>query len=245
VIDQAEPAVVDGRTLSFPVEVRRARMWGASFLVPARPAAALIAESGLEPAQPVPGRALMTLVTVRYLDTDLDAYHEVGVTFAVRPPGTPRPGPVGRTLETMVGAIGSYIHRLPVNREFTMHAGRQLWGFPKTLADIDIATAGGATRITLSEGGHHELTLTILDRRRAPIPLATPASYTLMDGVLRETESDSSGSRVAAAPAGGILELGTGPVADELRELGLPRRPVMTMTGDFRARFGPARIVKA
>ena len=38
----------------------------------------------------MPGRALVALAVCRYNDTDLDAYHEVAVSFVVRRHDAPR-----------------------------------------------------------------------------------------------------------------------------------------------------------
>ena len=81
----------------------------------------------------------MALAVCRYDDTDLDPYHEVAVSFVVRPhDAPPRPTPVERLREFTSGAIGAYIHRLPVDQSFTCAAGRDIWGFPKWVTTIDI-----------------------------------------------------------------------------------------------------------
>lgn len=84
--------IVQGRTVTLPVEVRRVSSWAAHFLVPAGAGRRMIAHTGLEVAEPLPGRALVSIPFVRYEDSDLDAYNEVGIVVAVRTtPG--RPGP--------------------------------------------------------------------------------------------------------------------------------------------------------
>src|SRR3984957_21298123 len=80
---------VQGRTVRLPVEVRRAAQWGVQYLVPAAAAQRLVAPTGLEVTGPVPGRALVALAVCRYDDTDLDPYHEVAVSFVVRPHDAP------------------------------------------------------------------------------------------------------------------------------------------------------------
>ncbi|MFN2545441.1 MAG: acetoacetate decarboxylase, partial [Actinomycetota bacterium] len=85
--------MVQGRELSFPVEVREARSWAAHFLVDRKASQRLIDHTGLRIA-PAFGRALLTLAFVDYLESDLDTYHELAVAFLVK-------GPRGR---------GVYIH---------------------------------------------------------------------------------------------------------------------------------------
>ena len=133
------PWQVLGRTIGLPVEVRRAAQWGVQYLVPAAAAQRIVDPTGLEVTGPLPGRALMALAVCRYDDTDLDAYHEVAVSFVVRPHDAP-PGrsALDRVREFASGSIGAYIHRLPVDQEFTCAAGRDIWGYPKWMTTIDI-----------------------------------------------------------------------------------------------------------
>src|SRR5690349_3677857 len=103
---------IQGRTVTLPVQVRSARTWAAQFLVdPA--AASLLLPPGLAIAR-VAGRAMAIIPVARYEDGDLDAYNEVGVAFLVR--AAARKG------------IGVYIHHLPVTQQFTLEAGRTIWG---------------------------------------------------------------------------------------------------------------------
>jgi hypothetical protein len=230
--------VVEGRTLQFPIEIRDASSWAAVFTVPADAAQRLVEPSGLEVVRTSPGKSLVTLVFADYRDGDLDAYHEFGVSFLVHPHDRPS------RLDLLRNRTGVYIHRLPVNQTFTLHAGRTIWGYPKTLADIDIETAGGTATCELGLDGAMQVRLSVATRGRVPMPRQSPPTYTFLDGVLRRTEWEV-GTRSYAARRGSV-ELGTGEVADELRGLGLPRKPLLVLSQpEFRVRFGPAQIVRA
>ena len=193
----------------------------------ARAAQRLIDPTGLRIARVPMGRAVLTLAFVRYEDGDLDAYHELGVMLFVW--GRPR----GR---------GVYVHTLPVNEEFTLAAGRQLWGFPKFLAEISIAEHTREATCALRHDGADVMELTV---RRGILPLIQPSlpTYTYLDGTLRRTTWRSKG--LAHGGLGGAwVELGQHPIADELRELGLPRRARMTsVVPRFSATFEPARVI--
>ena len=93
---------IQGRTVTLPVEVRRARTWAAQFLVDAT-AASLLMPPGLSVAR-VAGRAMVIIPVARYEDGDLDQYNEVGVAFLARA--------IGRK------GVGVYIHHLPVTQQF-------------------------------------------------------------------------------------------------------------------------------
>ena len=140
------PWSVLGRAVAVPVEVRRAAQWSVHYLVPAAAAQRLVAPTGLEVTGPFPGRALMALAACRYDDTDLGPYHEVAVSFVVRRHDSPTGATAARRLrELATGAIGVYIHRLPVDQEFSCTAGRDIWGFPKWVTSIEIDEPGSGT----------------------------------------------------------------------------------------------------
>jgi acetoacetate decarboxylase len=217
---------IQGRTITLPVEVRRARTWAAQFLVdPA--AASLLLPPGLAIAT-VARRAMAIIPVARYEDGDLDAYNEVGVAFLVRAAG--RKG------------IGVYIHHLPVTEQFTLEAGRTIWGYPKFMADIDIVEHPGGARIMLASD-HEEILQLDVRRGWVSIPARAIPTYTYMDGVLRETRWTTSG-RARARLGGGRLELGSHPIAKELRALGLPKKAFAVQTmPQMRATFGPSTVI--
>ena len=252
----ASGASVDvlGRTVTLPVQVRRAAQWGVQYLVPAGAAQRLVDPTGLEVAVPVPGRALLALAVCRYDDTDLDAYHEVAVSVVVRRHDADRSaGSRQRYREFAGGDIGAYIHRLPVDQEFTCAAGRDVWGFPKWITTIDIdepgpggAVRGSGTTVRLVDDGAHVLTLTMASGGPFRLPAQSPPSYSYRDGVLRRTEWTTTSDGVSGRFGGATLVLGDHPMADELRSLGLPRRAVFTSSAArMQATFGPAEVVVA
>ena len=158
------------------------------YLVPAAAAQRIVGPTGLEVTGPVPGRALVALAVCRYDDTDLDPYHEVAVSFVVRPHDAARnPSAAQRTREFFSGAIGAYIHRLPVDQEFTCAAGRDIWGFPKwvTTIDIDEPAAGPAPvgrpgpSVRLVDDGVHVLSLTVAAGGRLRLPVECTAQLLL------------------------------------------------------------------
>jgi hypothetical protein len=238
-----QSVVIQGRTLTFPIEVRRASQVLVTYTVEAEAAQRLITATGLEVAEPRAGRAIVSLAYVRYDEGDLDAYDELGVAVLVRRhdagPATARE----RAAEVRKYGTGVYIHHLPVNQSFTLEAGRTIWGYPKFLADFEV-TRGRRTVCRLSHAGAHVLTLSV---RRGGLPLpkqrAIP-TYTLLDGVLRVTPWELEIGGVRGWIGGARLELGDHPIADELRGLGLPKRALLSShVASFRARFGESEIL--
>jgi hypothetical protein len=221
-----------GRTITIPVEIRKARSWFASFAVPARRVAELVGPAGLEPATLPGGRAMLSLAFVRYEDGDLDPYREIAVAFLVADPEQPK-------------HKGAYIHRLPVDQEFTCAAGRDIWGFPKFVTPIEIDQELRADRAVLTVDGR--MALTITQRRGVPAPMRSTAvdAFSFADGVLRRTPWELRGAKSRMRPGGARVELGTGEIADELRSLGLPKRALMSgCIGEVAMTFQAAEVVR-
>ncbi|WP_219413363.1 acetoacetate decarboxylase family protein [Pseudonocardia nigra] len=215
---------IQGRRITLPVRITDAALACATYLVHTDRARRLVAGTGLEPVS-VAGRTPLFLLLVDYKVNDLGDYDEVGVGLLVR----------------HRGRTGPYIHQLPVTQTFTMEAGRALWGLPKWLARAELTIAGpDATCHLADDAGRHVLTAAL---RTLPLrlPLTLPATLTALapqgDTVLTSrVRARASGIRVGLG--GGALVLGSGhPMADELRALRLPRRPVATVIADHVA-FG-------
>lgn len=231
---------IQGRTITLPVEVRDADSWAAQFLVPAKAAQAIVDPTGLEVAQPLPGRAMLNIAFVDYRDTDLDAYHELAIAFLVRPDGAAGGSTLDRMREFVRGDVGVYIHQLPVTQTFTLQAGQDIWGYPKFLADIDITERNGRITCTLDHEGVRVLRLDLHEGGPIPLPQRPLPTYSLRDDVVRRTEWIQRAD-TRARLGGAKLTLGPHPIADELRTLGLPKRALMTSTlRRMQAEFGAA-----
>jgi hypothetical protein len=96
----------------------------------------------------------------------------------------------------------------------------------------------------LVDDGVHVLTLTVAAGGRLSLPSQAPPSYSFADGVLRRTLWTTSSEGTAGRVGGASLVLGSHPVADELRSLGLPKRALFcSSAAQMRASFGGAEIV--
>lgn len=238
-VEQPRSYLVQGRTVTLPVEVRDASNVYATYVVPSAAVRELLPQ-GLQIAELLPGRALCTIGAIEYRDNDLGRYEEMVVAFMVQH-GNPRPRPL---LDFLSGRAGAYIHRLPVNGSFTCEAGTTIWGYPKTVEEITIRTEGRRRAATLVCGGTQALTFTARYGGRMSFRDKPLDTYSHHQGVLRRTPFTSSGSGVGIRVGGASLVLGSHPVADELRSLGLPRRPLMSGSVEhLRAHFGAPEVL--
>jgi hypothetical protein len=201
---------IQGRTVTIPAVVRDASSGSVMFMVDAAVAQELIPDA-FEVVEAAPGQTQLTLVIVDYRDNDLGDYDEVGIVFFVRPAGKPD------------ADLGSYIYKLPVNQSFTCEAGCRIWGFPKSVEEIDLSYASESATCKLTMGGQHVLTLTVPRGGEGSTADTAAVGYTLIEGVPHQNEFVRGGTGEQTVPGGeGVtLELGDHPIADELRSLGL------------------------
>lgn len=237
---------IAGRRVGLPVEIRHARQWATTWLVPARAAQTMIDYSGLEVIQPIPGRAVFALAFVDYVDGDLDTYHEVALSFLVRPHDAVGSATTMDHLRAFrSGALGAFIHDLPVDQEFTRAAGTSIWGYPKWIAEITLTRLNTSTACSVYHEGRHQFTLQVADRGFFPFPGDMPPTYSWREGVLRRTTWDLDVEGGSGRPGGARVTLGeSGPLVQTLRKLRLPRHAMMsTVAPRLRSVFGAPEVV--
>jgi len=216
---------IAGTVLTMPVRVRRATQHMAMFAVDATAAQKMIDYSGLQVFRLRPNRAVVVLMLMHYLDSDLGQYYEYGTNVMVNPPGEHLAGP--RAMQS----AGAFIHHLPVDQGFTLEAGRTIWGYPKVLADFTIRD-GHQFGFDVSQDG--KLIAGMEFRPGFAIPVRFTSAkqqyrtYSHTDGVTRETIGESLLTGVRYRPGGARIWLGEHPYANELAALGLPKRAFMS-----------------
>ena len=214
-----------GTPIAMPVEVADASAGTVIFDV-SHEAARALAPEGFEVIETEPGRAQFALALVDYRVNDLGAYHEVGTILFVRPSGG--------------GEDGNFITHLPVDQEFTCVAGNQIWGFPKSVEQIEVTQTDDTSRWVLTMDGELVLDVTIPRGGTDEMPPLPMTSYTLLDGRPHATRFTQGGSGSGMGFGEGVsLTLGTHPIAKELASLGLPEAKVAvtTWTENMKATF--------
>jgi hypothetical protein len=230
---------IAGTVLTMPVRVRKADAHNAMFSVDADAAQKLIDYSGLQVCQHRPGRAIVNVGFVRYFDGDLGQYNEFATCIMVNPPGSNARG------FRALGDAGAFVQHMPVDQSFTLEAGRQIWGYPKIMGDFNVrdgrpfgfdVSADGALIASMEFG--RGLPLPNISRRQR---LKT---YTHVEDTIHETHAEQRPSGVRVRTGGAKLRLGDHPIAKELASLGLPKRPLMSISVDqVDMTFGDAREI--
>lgn len=238
----ASQHTIAGTVLTMPVKVRKANQHMAMFSVDADAAQRMIDYSGLTVCRYLPGRAVVVLMLMRYVDSDLGQYHEYGTNVMVNPPGSNASGP--RALQS----AGAFIHHLPVDQEFTLEAGQTIWGYPKVMAGFTVRE-GREFGFDVSIDG--QLVASMDFRPGFPIPSAFTSrkqvypTYSHRDGVTRETVGESFLTGVRYRLGGARLRLGDHPYAKELAALGLPKRALVSSSArNVEMTFGDTQEVR-
>jgi acetoacetate decarboxylase len=238
----ASQHTIAGTVLTMPVKVRKADQHMAMFSVDADAAQRLIDYSGLQVCRYIPGRAIVVLMLMRYVDSDLGEYHEYGTNVMVNPPGSNAHGP--RALQS----AGAFIHHLPVDQAFTLEAGQTIWGYPKVMADFTVAQ-GRQFGFDVSIDGQFVVGMEFAPG--LPIPSALTSrtqvhpTYSHRDGVTRETAGEMTLSGVRYRLGGASLRLGDHVYAKELASLGLPKRALVSSSAENVAMtFGDAQEIR-
>ncbi len=220
--------IFQGREVTFPVVVRDAASASATYLVPTDRAGQLLPGEEFELVELLPGRALFSIACIDYRDNDLGDYNEVSLALFVREKGRPTRVPyLGTLFNLLRNRVSTYITWLPVDQSFTRDAGAGIWGFPKTVEQIDFEIGDATAVCSLSSGGQHVLTMSMPRAGKRNLPEAEMTTYSHIDGIAHKTRFVSRASGVSIALGSGKLELGDHPAADQLRTLGLPKKPLI------------------
>ena len=239
----ASQHTIAGTVLTMPVRIRKAEQHMAMFSVDADAAQRMIDYSGLTVCRYLPGRAMVVLMLMHYIDGDLGEYYEYGTNVMVNPPGGDRA--TRSWSPRALQSAGAFIHHLPVDQEFTLEAGTTIWGYPKVMADFTIRDDRQFGFDLTIDG---QLVLGMEFRPGLPIPMSpreqVQRSYSHRDGVIRETPFEMSLTGVRNRLGGVRMRLGEHPYAKELAALGFPKRALFTGSADNVAMtFGDAQEV--
>ncbi len=182
----------------------------------------------LSPVRVASRTGALALVSIEYHRVaGLDPYDEVAVIVpVVADARTDLPG-----AQLVGGDLGGWVHWLPVTTEESVALGREIWGYPKEVADIEIEERAGTRRTTVSLDGELVVALDVepVESRTCDVTTAvtrerdlTLQSYTELDGDLLATRVALDGP-LALRPLSrrASVSLGSHDRADDRRALGI------------------------
>ena len=220
----------DGTECPLPIRYFDVQCLVATFLTDLDRAAGLLKSTGLQAVSQEDGKAVVLLYCIEYRITDIGPYNEVGLTVLAAAPGDPIPA--------------NYVVNLPVTTAVASRAGREIWGYNKFVAAIDVKS-DGKNFSTILRDTDAEMIGSLEGRRGAsvPTPPTDVLTFTLHQGRLIKTvirvltpSSSSSGENF-------VFKIGTSshPMTSNLRTVALDgARPVLVhYTDPFQALLFP------
>lgn len=200
----------------------------------------LLPTDQLRPVRWVDGRAVVLVAALRYQVISGD--YGSGAGGFLTPYGEIMIAPLVTRLTTVPVAplllravapgrlgAGAFVLHLPVTTLEACDLGRELYGLPKFVADMDFDENPTYQQVRLGEDGTEILTMTVRPRGRTTLDRRPMVLYCALRGELLEITVPSLGhARVVPGGLGGELTLGRHPVAEQLRGLDISRTPVLT-----------------
>ena len=223
----------DGTVCPLPIRYFDVQTLVATFPTELHRAAELLKGTGLQAVPQEDGKAVVVLYCIEYRQTDIGPYNEVGLTILAVAPGDPIPA--------------VYVVNLPVTTVAANRAGREIWGYNKFVAAIDVNNDGKKFSTVLRDTGN-EIICALEGWRGASVP-APPTdilTFTLLKGKVIKTLIQVLTPFHASSGDSLVLKVGTSrhPMTHNLRTLALDgARPVLVHYADpFQALLFPGVV---
>jgi hypothetical protein len=224
----------DGTKVRLPIRYFDDQCLIATFLTDPNRAAELLKGTGLQPAPQEDGKAVVAFGCFEYRKTDIGPYNEVGLVISAVAPGDPIPA--------------LYVTNLPVNTVVADRAGREIWGYSKFIAAIDVKR--DRKKFTMSIRDPDTRTIATLEATRGasvPSPPADMLTFSLLQGRVIKTQIRVLTPFQISNGDDFVLKVGTSrhPMADNLRTLALDgARPMLLQYADpFQSLLFPGRVL--
>lgn len=205
---------IDAQAIVFPAEARDLNAAIMHFTVPSSVARALLADEPFEIVEVAPGATLLLVVAIEFRVHSWGAFNVVSVGLWARPRGAPE------------APCGPFLYRSPVNQRFSCEVGYRAQAVTTTVEQIDVRYGDDDVTFALAVDSQPTLALSIqrVPPREAP-KRATSWVYSSLNGVPYGARVELTMGTGAVDPASVGVELGTSPLALDLRRLGLPKAP--------------------
>ena len=211
----------------------------AVFGSPIEAVSAKLSGSGLVPVKLPGGRALTVLGFFDHRDTSFGPYREATLMVGAVPAGSEGALSLGLDFLKPVDSrkLGFHVLDLPLTSELALAAGREHWGLPKFLADIEYHYAENSFEASIKARGTGGEILGFSGPfcRGIPAPLFHCIYYSASNNALLRTSVTLKSMGRMSGGAGASLEVGAleHRMATNMRDLGLDSaRPLAVQSTD-------------
>ena len=164
-----------------------------------------------------------------YIDTTIGPYGEVAIAVPVVYGDDPPPRLKPMLKESAFPGFGVLVLHLPVTNTTARDGGRAGWGYTKFVADMEFAITPEYMECRMFEGRNHILTMRVVKKGSIAKDTKPLVTYSVKDGNLLKTVIPQTGiQRKSFFPSGSFLNLGDHPVAKEILDLELKKKPMMS-----------------
>ena len=217
----------------------------AFFLCDSDKVAEVLKGTEFKPGLTIGKRTAIAISFYEYRHTTVGVYNEVGVAIPVLRKGDRAPlrGITDLYGDMQKRKLGFYVLDLPVTTELANTAGRELWGYPKFVTEIDFQLDSGGFHSKVLDPQSGELILSIDGKlgMGITIPPLSPVTYSVRNGKTLRTTVNVRGEVKLSYPWGMQLKVGNSQhvMAKNLRRLGLAgAQPIALMsTHKFQSRL--------
>lgn len=221
---------ITGGTCAVPIIYRDVFAVAGIFVAPTLPLRKLLPTSKLVPAEVFPGKGLLAVMGFDYRKTSIGTYKELAVAIPVRFRPRFNPPLVPALRMAVSFSYEAFVWQLPVTTETALHAGIDIWGYPKFLGEIAFEEDEDHVACTLAERGEHILTLRVrksLPRMKTYFDLNT---YSVKGNDLLYTSVKGISGSLGRSfrPGTATLTLGEHPVSRTMREIA-PGKSIQSM----------------
>jgi hypothetical protein len=213
-------------------------------------AAAMMPGASMKPIKMLGGRSLLIVSLYEYRDAyNIPPYNEIGMMIPIMIDDSPQVPVLTMLLGDKLDKFGYHIIHMPVTSSENVIRGNQIWGLPKTLANVIIQRTPERISASVSEGNdapYFEFDLPIRGSKkyydvesnlysvRDGARLQSPTAF-IGDFVFYKNSTNLFKPDHHSKPA---ITLGKGPFADMLRKLNIESSPFQTrFCDDFNACF--------
>jgi len=202
----------DGTEVPLPIRFFDAQCLLATFVTDPQRASLLLEGTGLEVAVQEDGRAMTMVACFAYRSTDIGPYNEVCLGVWALAPGDRIPA--------------LYVSDLPVTTTLAHRAGREIWGYNKFVARIDVQGDGKTFSTTLRDPDN--VVILVLEGARTasiPTPPADVPTFSMLGGRAIRTIIRPMTPFQISSGDDFVLKVGTSdhPMAANLRTLALDK----------------------